>query len=116
MGISGAPEAAFSQIRDLAGARRATLEAALAVWDERLAAIGQSAPADRLRFATALGHAFDYYDGFTFEVRSEAVGDERPVAVGGRYDGLLARLGGTGGGRAVGCMVRPWRAFAGGEA
>ncbi|MDB5495076.1 MAG: hisZ, partial [Phenylobacterium sp.] len=35
-------------------------------------------------------------------------------AVGGRYDGLLARLGG-GPARAVGCVVRPWRAYAGGE-
>ena len=57
-----------------------------------------------------------YYDGLTFEVRSEALGPDRPVAVGGRYDGLLARLGGKGDTRAVGCMVRPWRAYAGGEA
>jgi ATP phosphoribosyltransferase regulatory subunit len=48
-------------------------------------------------------------------VRSEALGADRPVAAGGRYDGLLARLGGDPG-RAIGCMVRPWRAFAGGAA
>jgi ATP phosphoribosyltransferase regulatory subunit len=68
-----------------------------------------------MRFAPALGHAFDYYDGLTFEVRSAALGDDRPVASGGRYDGLLARLGGAVDARAVGCVVRPWRAFAGGE-
>jgi ATP phosphoribosyltransferase regulatory subunit len=39
------------------------------------------------------GRAFGYYDGFLFEVRSAALGDERPVAAGGRYDGLPARLG-----------------------
>jgi len=49
-------------------------------------------------------------------VRSAAIGPERPVAVGGRYDGLIARLGGGADARAVGCMVRPWRAYAGGEA
>ena len=49
-------------------------------------------------------------------MRSEALGPDRPVAVGGRYDGLLARLGGKGDTRAVGCMVRPWRAYAGGAA
>ena len=76
----------------------------------------QIAPAERLRFAPALGHAFDYYDGLTFEVRAAALGADRPIAVGGRYDGLLARLGGAAGARAVGCMVRPSRAFAGGEA
>jgi ATP phosphoribosyltransferase regulatory subunit len=69
-----------------------------------------------MRFTPALGHAFDYYDGITFEVRSAAVGPDRAVAVGGRYDGLLARLGGGDGVRAVGCMVRPWRAWAEGEA
>ena len=39
-----------------------------------------------------------------------------PRAVGGRYDGLLARLDGPADARAVGCMVRPWRAWTGGEA
>jgi ATP phosphoribosyltransferase regulatory subunit len=69
-----------------------------------------------MHFAPALGHAFDYYDGLTFEVRSTALGDGRPVASGGRYDGLLARLGGPADARAVGCVVRPWRAFSGGAA
>jgi ATP phosphoribosyltransferase regulatory subunit len=48
-----------------------------------------------------------------FEVRSAALGDDQPVAAGGRYDGLPARLGGKAT-TAVGCMVRPGRAFAGG--
>lgn len=68
-----------------------------------------------MRFATALGHAFDYYDGLTFEIRSAALDPERSVAVGGRYDSLPSRLGGASGARAVGCVVRPWRAWAGGE-
>jgi ATP phosphoribosyltransferase regulatory subunit len=115
MAIDDTPTLAFARMRELAGRKAAALDAALAGWDARLAALAQVAPADRVRFTPALGHAFDYYDGVTFEVRSAALGSERPVAVGGRYDGLLARLGG-GPGRAVGCMVRPWRAFAGGEA
>jgi ATP phosphoribosyltransferase regulatory subunit len=69
-----------------------------------------------MRFAPALGHAFDYYDGLTFEVRSTVLGDDRPLASGGRYDGLLARLGGSAQSGAVGCVVRPWRAWSGGEA
>jgi ATP phosphoribosyltransferase regulatory subunit len=48
-----------------------------------------------------------------FEVRGAALGEDRPVAAGGRYDGLIARLGGGAGG-AVGCMVRPARALASG--
>jgi len=115
MAISEPAATGLATVRGLAGAKAKMLDAGLAAWDARLAALTRTIPSDRLRFAPALGHAFDYYDGLTFEVRSEALGADRPVAVGGRYDGLLARLGG-GPGRAIGCMVRPWRAFAGGAA
>jgi ATP phosphoribosyltransferase regulatory subunit len=114
MAISQAPAAGLRQVRALAG-KGAAIDAALADWDARLRQLADI-PADRLRFTPALGHAFDYYDGLTFEVRSEALGADRPLASGGRYDGLLARLGGAAGTRAVGCVVRPWRAYAGGEA
>lgn len=115
MAIDDAPAYAFARMRELAGPNDAALKAALAGWEARLIDLAATAPAERLRFVTALGHAFDYYDGITFEVRSDALGAERAVAVGGRYDGLLARLGAGDGGRAVGCMVRPWRAWAEGE-
>jgi ATP phosphoribosyltransferase regulatory subunit len=113
MAIDAAPADGLAQVRALAGKSKA-MEAALAQWDARLAVL--AAPAERMRFAPALGHAFDYYDGLTFEVRSAALGEDRPVASGGRYDGLLARLGGPAQARAVGCVVRPWRAWAEGEA
>jgi ATP phosphoribosyltransferase regulatory subunit len=38
------------------------------------------------------------------------------VATGGRYDSLLARIGGSAEARAVGCVIHPWRAYSGGEA
>ncbi len=115
MAIDDQPPYAFARMRELAGRQDGPLKAALAGWDARLEGLSRTAPTDRTRFAPALGHAFDYYDGITFEVRSDALGADRPVAVGGRYDGLLARLGAERGGRAVGCMVRPWRAWAEGE-
>ncbi|MDZ4376193.1 MAG: ATP phosphoribosyltransferase regulatory subunit [Phenylobacterium sp.] len=115
MAIDDVPAYAFARMRELAGPRDRALKDALAGWEQRLVEITRAAPADRVRFTPALGHAFEYYDGLTFEVRSEAVGAERPVVVGGRYDGLLARLGGQGDSRAVGCMVRPWRAWRDGE-
>ncbi len=115
LAVSDAPAKALAKVRKLGGGS-AGLEAALNSWDERLAALAAVVPPKATRFAPALGHAFDYYDGLTFEVRSAALGEARPVAVGGRYDGLLVRLGGPRNGRAVGCMVRPWRAFSGGAA
>jgi ATP phosphoribosyltransferase regulatory subunit len=113
MAISAAPAEGLKQVKALAGKAKA-IEAALSDWDMRLRALGD-VPPGCMQFAPSLGHAFDYYDGLTFEVRSDALGPERPLASGGRYDGLLARLGGASA-RAVGCVVRPWRAFAGGEA
>lgn len=114
MAISADPAAGLKEVRALAG-KGAAIDAALADWDARLDKLAD-VPSGRLRFSPALGHAFDYYDGLTFEVRSDALGADRPVASGGRYDSLLARLGGASGTRAVGCVVRPWRAFSGGEA
>ena len=69
-----------------------------------------------MRFATAFGRDFGYYDGMLFEVRSAALPEDQPVAAGGRYDGLPARLGARGATGAVGCMVRPARAWSGGKA
>lgn len=114
MAISEAPASGLAKVRTLTS-KAPAFEAALADWTQRLAGLAEI-PAERMRFSPALGHAFDYYDGLTFEVRSAALGADRPVASGGRYDGLLARLGGAANARAVGCVVRPWRAFAGGEA
>lgn len=116
MAIAAEPEDALNQVRALPAKGDGQLDAALDAWRRRLDRIAKAAPMDRLRFTPALGHAFDYYDGITFEVRSAALGADRAVAVGGRYDSLLARLGGGQGTGAVGCMVRPWRAFVGGEA
>lgn len=116
MAIDDTPAYAFARMRELAGNNDGALKAALAGWETRLLELGRTAPAERLRFTPALGHAFDYYDGLTFEVRSARLGADLPIAVGGRYDGLLARLGGSGEARAVGCMVRPWRAWSGAEA
>jgi ATP phosphoribosyltransferase regulatory subunit len=116
MAVSAQPEAGLARVRELAGRKAQALEAALEAWRGRLDRLRTEIPDAPLGFAPALGHAFDYYDGLTLEVRSQALGANRPVAVGGRYDGLLAQLGAAAGARAVGCMVRPWRAYAGGEA
>jgi ATP phosphoribosyltransferase regulatory subunit len=91
------------------------LDAARAAWTRRLESlVAAGAPRERIRFSAAFGRAFGYYDGVVFEVQSEALGGEQPVAAGGRYDGLPARLGAGLATGAVGCMVRPGRAWIGG--
>jgi ATP phosphoribosyltransferase regulatory subunit len=119
LAVSDRPGPALDAISALGGAQRTALDAALDGWRQRLAGlVARGVPEERIQLTAAFGRAFGYYDGFLFEVRSAALDEERPVAAGGRYDGLPARLGGesensikTG---AVGCMVRPARAYAGG--
>ncbi len=48
---------------------------------------------DRPLFRADFGRNLDYYTGFVFEMRDPERVDERPVIGGGRYDGLLERLG-----------------------
>jgi len=115
LAVSDAPAAALQTIRALAGPAPGALDAAITRWTHRLTALaGQGVAVDRITLTAAFGRAFGYYDGLVFEVRSAALGEERPVAAGGRYDGLPARLGAPSAQGAVGCMVRPARAFAGG--
>lgn len=114
LGVSDRPAAAIDRMAALATST--ALDKALEAWAERLNALkAAGAPETAMRFSPNFGRAFGYYDGFLFEVRSAALDAERPVAAGGRYDGLMTRLGARSRTGAVGCMVRPWRAWAEGE-
>jgi ATP phosphoribosyltransferase regulatory subunit len=115
LAVSDRPEAALSAIAALAGPKAGGLNAALDGWRARLAGMAQRGVAlERVTLAAAFGRAFGYYDGYLFEIRSAALGDERAVAAGGRYDGLPAKLGVATNTGAVGFMIRPARAYAGG--
>ncbi|HEY1751787.1 MAG TPA: ATP phosphoribosyltransferase regulatory subunit [Caulobacteraceae bacterium] len=112
LAISDAPGDALEAVARLAGQGGRKLEAALKGWARRLAALrDEGAPAHAMRLTTAFGRDFGYYDGVLFEVRSAALGEGRPVAAGGRYDSLFGRLGASLACGAVGCMVRPGRAW-----
>jgi ATP phosphoribosyltransferase regulatory subunit len=93
--ISGDPDKAAAELRALAGESNMgqALAPALDLFESRtgfLAARGVDLK--RVRFSTAFGRGFDYYTGLVFELTDPArTGD--PLVAGGRYDGLLARLG-----------------------
>ena len=115
LAVSDRPDAALSAIAALAGPKAESLNAVLDGWRARLAGMAERGVAlERATLAAAFGRAFGYYDGYLFEIRSAALGDERPVAAGGRYDGLPAKLGVATDTGAVGFMIRPARAYAGG--
>jgi len=115
--ISAAPKAALNEVDKLAREGKVDLDQTLTVWMRRLKALSAAGlPEASAVLAPGFVRPFGYYDGALFEIRSAALGPDRPVAAGGRYDGLLARLGGPEDGRAVGCMVRPVRAWTGAAA
>jgi len=115
LAVSDRPEAALNAILALAGPKADVLTAQIGRWRQRLLGMAsRGVPLEKATLAAAFGRAFGYYDGYLFEVRSSSLGDERPLAAGGRYDGLPGKLGVSANTGAVGFMVRPARAYAGG--
>jgi ATP phosphoribosyltransferase regulatory subunit len=95
LAIAGDPDEAAADLRALAaqGNMTAALNPALDVFESRSGFLAaQGIDLKRVRFSTAFGRGFDYYTGFVFELTDPArTGD--PLVAGGRYDGLLTRLG-----------------------
>ncbi len=117
LGIAGEPDAALEAVHALAPASSEALSAAREAWTLRVASMAAAGvPPERVRFSAAFGRAFGYYDGMVFEVQSAGLAEAQPVAAGGRYDSLPAKLGAELSTGAVGCMVRPGRAWVGARA
>jgi ATP phosphoribosyltransferase regulatory subunit len=94
LAISGDPDEAAAELRAFARDGKIALDAALDLFESRtgfLAARGVDVA--RLRFSTAFGRGLDYYTGFVFELHAPSPHANGPLVAGGRYDGLLARLG-----------------------
>jgi ATP phosphoribosyltransferase regulatory subunit len=95
LSVTGDPDEAAADLRALASDAQLNdaLDPGLDLFESRagfLAAHGVDLK--RLRFSTAFGRGFDYYTGFVFEFTDPA-GSGEPLVAGGRYDGLLTRLG-----------------------
>jgi ATP phosphoribosyltransferase regulatory subunit len=92
LAVRGDPDEAAGELRALAADANLSLSAALDLFETRtgfLAARGVDVGA--IHFATAFGRGFDYYTGFVFELHDPR--SKGPLIAGGRYDGLLTRLG-----------------------
>ncbi|MGE3918327.1 MAG: ATP phosphoribosyltransferase regulatory subunit, partial [Hyphomicrobiaceae bacterium] len=67
---------------------------ALALFDERLRLTAQEGvDVSDAPFSGGFGRQFEYYTGFVFEVAAPIVGDDAPLAGGGRYDRLVEAIG-----------------------
>jgi ATP phosphoribosyltransferase regulatory subunit len=97
LSLAGDPDEAAGELRALAGDAKIDLAAVLDLFETRagfLAARGVDVRA--IKFATDFGRGFDYYTGFVFELHNATNNSARAnsaLVAGGRYDGLLTRLG-----------------------
>ncbi len=94
LAIGGDPDDAAAELRAFARDARIALDAVLDLFESRtgfLAARGVDV--GRIRFSTAFGRGLDYYTGFVFELHDPRARSPGQLVAGGRYDGLLARLG-----------------------
>ncbi|MEN5082565.1 ATP phosphoribosyltransferase regulatory subunit [Bosea sp. TWI1241] len=106
LAIGGDPDAASAAWRSLSDEAGLDLGATLDAFDERtgfLAARGVDVGA--IAFSAAFARNLDYYTGFIFELHDPARPDLKPIAGGGRYDGVLQRLGAPGPVAAVGASL-----------
>jgi ATP phosphoribosyltransferase regulatory subunit len=94
LSVSGEPDEAAAALRALAGEAKLDLEAALDLFESRtgfLAARGLDVK--RIRFSTGYGRGLDYYTGFVFDLHDPHGRCSSELVAGGRYDGMLTRLG-----------------------
>jgi ATP phosphoribosyltransferase regulatory subunit len=94
LAVAGDPDAALAELRALAGEAGLTLAPTLDLAESRtgfMAARGVDVA--RIRFSTAFGRGLDYYTGMVFELHDPAGRVPGQLVAGGRYDGLLTRLG-----------------------
>jgi ATP phosphoribosyltransferase regulatory subunit len=106
LAICGDPDEAAADLRTLARDADIALDGALDLFESRtgfLAARGVDV--SRIRFSTAFGRGLDYYTGFVFELHDPAAPTAGQLVAGGRYDGLLMRLGSARAISAVGFAV-----------
>ncbi len=95
--ISGVPDEASAQVRELAQEAGIDLSNALDAFDQRsgfLTALGVDLA--HVQFSTAFGRSLDYYSGVVFELHDPQARMHGPLVAGGRYDKLLTRLGAPG--------------------
>jgi ATP phosphoribosyltransferase regulatory subunit len=106
LALGGSPEKAARQLRDFARNANVALDAALDLFESRADLLGaRGIDVNRIRFSTAFGRGVDYYTGVVFELHDPDERVKGQLVAGGRYDGLLTRLGGASPIPAVGFAV-----------
>ncbi len=92
LAVAGNPDDAIAKLRKLASDAKIALSGALDLLETRVGFLAaRGVDVKRIKFASAFGRGMDYYTGFVFELHDARVSG--PLVAGGRYDGMLQRLG-----------------------
>src|SRR5499433_778715 len=94
LAITGDPGEAAAKLKAFAREAKIGLDGAIELFESRTRALAQSGiDVSTVHFSTAFGRGLDYYTGFVFELYAPRAQASEPLVAGGRYDGLLSRLG-----------------------
>jgi ATP phosphoribosyltransferase regulatory subunit len=98
LSLQGDPDEAATELRALAADAKLAmghgLESALDLFETRTGfLVARGVDVSAIKFSTAFGRRIDYYTGFVFELYDARGQSSNALVAGGRYDGLLARLG-----------------------
>lgn len=92
LGIKVPLDEAAAALRGFAADNDIDIDQALRRFSARVGAISSQKTSNaELSYDAAFGRPLDYYSGLVFEIYADSA--KRPLAGGGRYDGLLAMLG-----------------------
>jgi ATP phosphoribosyltransferase regulatory subunit len=92
LSLKGDPDEAAVELRALAADAKIAFGPALDLFETRTGfLVTRGIDVSKIKFSTAFGRRIDYYTGFVFELHDPRA--KNPLVAGGRYDGLLARLG-----------------------
>ncbi|MEM7213862.1 MAG: ATP phosphoribosyltransferase regulatory subunit, partial [Pseudomonadota bacterium] len=106
--VKGPAVSAVNRLRDLTERAAVDVGAALTQFEQRLSfLLEQGCPPESLHFDAGFGRNLEYYDGFVFEMRSAEDGVHPPLAGGGRYNAMTARMRAPSPIPAIGGIVRP---------
>src|ERR1700736_3676429 len=94
LAVAGNPDDAAADLRALAAEAGLGIDQALDLFESRTGFMAaRGVEVSRIRFSTAFGRGLDYYTGMVFELHDPAGRASGQLVAGGRYDGLLTRLG-----------------------
>ena len=108
--VKAPARAAGARLLDLVQQHGVDLGPALVLYQKRLKLMNElDLDLANVEFSAEFGRTIQYYTGFVFEVIAEPLGEESPVAGGGRYDNLMSMVGAKAEVPAVGAMVHTER-------